>query len=50
MFSDIDKMLKLLPTLTKEEADFIEQICGWSDVERRAFMLAKRLFEEKNEC
>lgn len=42
----IDKNIEYLTQLTKEEADFIENILKWADDQRAAFMFAKRIFEE----
>ncbi len=39
--------MKLLPTLTKEEADFILEIVQWDAEKRAAFILAKQMFEEE---
>jgi hypothetical protein len=44
----IDKFIKLLPTLTKEEADLIAEVLSWRDEKKAAFMFAKRIFEEKD--
>lgn len=49
MIEDIRRMMELLPTLTKEEANFISQICEWDNSERSAFIIAKKLFEEKDD-
>jgi hypothetical protein len=47
MITDIiTKFMELLSTLTKEEADFIENVLSWTDEKKIAFKLAKRLFEE----
>ena len=45
----IDHFLKLLPQLTKEEADLIETVVKWDDETRAAFMFAKRIFEEEDD-
>lgn len=42
----INKFLELLPQLTKNEADTIEDIIGWTDEKKAAFLFAKRIFEE----
>jgi hypothetical protein len=47
MQEKIDKMLDILTQLTKDEADFIEQILNWDDETRIAFRLAKFILEEK---
>ncbi len=47
MKEKIDLMLKNLSQMTKEQADFIEEILKWNDEERAAFMFAKRIFEEQ---
>lgn len=39
----------LLPTLTKDEADLIENVLKWGDEEKAAFLLAKKMFEEEDE-
>ena len=40
-------MLEYLTKLTREEADFIEYVLKWDDQMKIAFMMAKRIFEEK---
>lgn len=45
----VDHFIKLFPKITKEESDYIEDILKWTDVQRAAFMMAKRIFEEKDE-
>lgn len=47
MKDSIDKFLEYLSTLTKDEADFIEHVLKWSDQEKMAFMIAKRIFDEE---
>lgn len=50
MFNNINKCLDYLPQLTKDEADLIEMALRWSSETRTAFLLAKKMFEErKNE-
>ena len=48
MLDKIEKFLELLPTITKEEADFIEDILKWDDEKKMAFFHAKSIFEERN--
>lgn len=45
----IEHYLKILPQLTKEESDLIETICNWSNEDRTAFKLSKKIFEEELE-
>ncbi len=45
----IDEMMEKLPQLTKEEADFIETVLKWDSEKKAAFMIAKRIFESKDE-
>ena len=45
----IDKFIEFLTTITKEESDSIENILKWENDDRIAFMIAKRIFEEKND-
>ena len=49
MKKEIDEVLKKLPTITKEEADYIEEILKWDDTKKSAFLIAKRLFEDFDE-
>lgn len=49
MMEKIDKFIKFLPTITKEESDQIEAILKWDDEEKAAFIMAKRIFEEKED-
>lgn len=44
----LDHYMKILPQLTKEEADFVENICKMSDESRSAFLMAKKMFEEND--
>jgi len=39
----------VFPSITKQEADLIETVLKWDDEKRMAFMMAKRIFEEKDE-
>lgn len=47
MKKEFDDAFSLLSRLTKEEADLMQQVCQWSDVQRKAFVLAKGIFEDK---
>jgi len=49
MKEKIDKFIEYLTTITKEESDHIEAILKWDSETRVAFMVAKRIFEEKDE-
>jgi len=49
MKEKIDVFIKYFTTITKEEADYIEEIIKWDDETKAAFMFAKRIFEEKVE-
>lgn len=49
MKDKIEKFLKWLPTITKEESDFIEEVIHWDSEEKVAFIMAKRMFEEEDE-
>jgi len=42
----IDNFLKLFPEITKEEADYIENVLKWDEEKKAAFFFAKRIFEE----
>jgi len=46
LFNKIDKFVQIFPTLTREEADFIEQVLKWDDETKIAFGMAKRMFDE----
>lgn len=48
MLDRVEKFLEILPTITKEEADIIEDICNWDDEKKMAYKLAKGIFEETN--
>ena len=43
----INNFLEIFPEATKEESDFVEKICSWDNTKRSAFILAKRIFEER---
>lgn len=47
MKEKINKFMHYFTTITKEQADFMEEILNWTDEDKIAFMLAKRIFEEK---
>ena len=46
MKDNIETMLHYLSQLTEEEANFIADILSWSQEDKIAFMLAKKIFEE----
>ncbi len=48
MKEKIDHYIEVLSTLTKEEANFAEQIIYMPDEDKSAFIFAKRIFEEHN--
>lgn len=47
MFEKIDHFMNLLPTITKEESDFISAIMEWDDETKMAFKFAKQTFEKE---
>lgn len=49
MKEKINKFIKYFTTITKEEADFIEDVLKWDDETKMAFMFAKKIFEEKED-
>lgn len=49
MTEKIDHFLKILPQLTKEEADLIEQVLKWDDETKAAFIFTKRIFEDEEQ-
>lgn len=49
MKDQIERFMIILPTITKEEADYIEEILKWDQDKKAAFLLAKRLFEDKDD-
>lgn len=50
MKDELEKALEFLPTLTQEEADLIEIVCKWPEIQKSAFVLAKKMFEEKHDA
>ena len=44
----IDDFVKAFPNMTKEEADYIQEILRWDDETKAAFFFAKRIFEDKD--
>lgn len=46
MKDKIEKFVEYLTTITKEDADFIEDVLKWDDESKAAFRFAKRLFDE----
>ena len=49
MKEKIDKFIQYFTTITKEECDYIQSILNWDDDTKLAFIIAKRMFEEKDE-
>ena len=47
MTEKIDHFLEMLPQLTKDEADLIEQVLKWDDETKAAFIFTKRIFEDE---
>lgn len=45
----IEFFIKLLTTMTKEEADFIEEILRWDNDKKAAYLLAKQIFEDEDD-
>lgn len=39
---------EFLPSITQEQSDYIHDILTWDNEKRAGFMLAKRVFEEKD--
>ncbi len=46
MKEKIDHFLKQLGNITKEQADWIEEVLTWDDETKAGFLFAKRIFEE----
>jgi hypothetical protein len=49
----IDEFLDFFSTITRDEADYIEEILEWDNETKVAFQLAKRIFDEQermNQC
>jgi hypothetical protein len=46
MLEKIDKFIDYFTKITKDEADFIENILEWDDETKIAFRLAKNIFED----
>jgi hypothetical protein len=44
---DIKFYMRVLACLTLEEADSIQQILEWEEEKKRAFLIAKKLYENK---
>lgn len=42
-------MQEFLPSITQEESDMVYGILSWEEDKKAAFILAKRLFEDKDE-
>jgi tRNA uridine 5-carbamoylmethylation protein Kti12 len=43
----IKQFLKEFSKMTKQEADYIEKILKWDEEKKTAFILAKKIFDEK---
>jgi hypothetical protein len=46
MKEKIEKFLKVLAELTKDEADLIDMVLKWDNETQAAFRFAKRIFED----
>lgn len=46
MLEKIDKFIDYFTKITKDEADFIENILEWDDETKIAFRVAKNIFED----
>ncbi len=44
----ISHFIKIFPNITKEQSDYVLEILHWEPDKRAGFVLAKRLFEEKD--
>ena len=49
MKEKINKFIKYFTTITKEESDYILSIINWDSETKAAFILAKKIFEEKDD-
>lgn len=47
MKEKIGEFLQCFTEITQEEADYIESILDWDEETKIAFMMAKRIFEQK---
>jgi len=45
MKEKVDEFMKILLRISKKEADFIEDILNWTNEDKAAFLLAKKLHE-----
>lgn len=48
MKEKIDKFIEYFTTITKDEAEYIEEILKWDDETKAAFFFAKKIFEDKD--
>jgi hypothetical protein len=49
MIKKIEGFLEVLPKMTKEEAESINEILDWDNEMKVAFKLAKRIFEDESD-
>jgi hypothetical protein len=49
MKENIEVMLEYLTSLTREEADFAEHVLLWPHELKSAFMIAKKLLDQKDD-
>lgn len=49
MKEKIDRFLEYFTNITKEESDTIRRILAWDGETKMAFMIAKQIFEEKED-
>jgi hypothetical protein len=45
----VDFFIKQFPDMTKEESDFVFHVLQWEPEKRAGFIMAKKLFEEKDD-
>ncbi len=45
----IDHFMKLFPKITQEESDYVYEILQWENEKRAGFLMAKKLFEDKDD-
>lgn len=44
----INHFLEYFTKMTKEDCDYIEHVLRWDDETKMSFLLAKKMFEEKD--
>ena len=48
LIDEIRRCMDYFPKITRDEADYIEEILNWDNERKAAFLIAKQIFEEED--